>query len=96
MPDRKFGALAGLKKQRHAREPDAPTATPLTQNQPARGRGRPAGKRSDPHYEATTLLLRKATKKAAFRLLDDIDAGQDLSDLAEELIANWIHRQQQS
>jgi hypothetical protein len=91
MAERKFAALSGIKKQRSQEE--APPA-PVGEAQHIKGRGRPAGKRSDPEYEPTTLLLRKATKKAAFRLLEDTEADQDLSDLAEQLISNWIREQQ--
>jgi hypothetical protein len=57
-----------------------------------RGRGRPPGKRSDPDYQPTTVLLRKLTKKTAARLLEDHDTGQDLSDLIEELLTGWIQQ----
>jgi hypothetical protein len=59
---------------------------------PTRGRGRPPGKRSDPDYQPTTVLLRKQTKKAATRLLEDQDTGQDLSELIEELLTGWIQQ----
>jgi hypothetical protein len=88
MTERKFGALADLKKKQTPASPpiDAPEAM-------VRSRGRPAGKRSDPAYEPTTLLLRKSTKKAAFRLLEDTDSPHDLSDLTEQLLAEWIAKQ---
>jgi hypothetical protein len=56
-------------------------------------RGRPAGKRSDPEFQPTTVLLRKATKKAAIRKLEDTDARKDLSDLIEQLLNGWVKRQ---
>jgi hypothetical protein len=93
MAERKFSALAGIKKQK---EPDLPAVPVASAIEPpmVKGRGRPAGKRSDPAYEPTTLLLRKATKKTAFRLLEDTAAGLDLSDLAEQLIADWVRQRQ--
>jgi hypothetical protein len=90
MAGRKFAALSGI-KTKQAVEDSAP---PTIEAQPIRGRGRPAGKRSDPEYEPTTLLLRKTTKKAAFRMLEDTGAEQDLSELAEQLISNWIRERQ--
>ena len=87
MAGRKFAALSGIKKQLSQRDD---STEPVIEEQPIKGRGRPAGKRSDPEYEPTTLLLRKTTKRAAFRLLEDTEADQDLSDLAEQLISNWI------
>jgi hypothetical protein len=39
------------------------------------------------------VLIRKKTKKTAARLLEDIDSGQDLSDLIEQLLTEWIQQQ---
>jgi hypothetical protein len=96
MPERKFAALAGIKK---ASEPQQVNAATMPAPMPpaaieAKGRGRPPGKRSNPSYEPTTLLLRKETKKKASRLLEDIGKQQDLSELAEQLLANWIEQHQ--
>jgi hypothetical protein len=57
-----------------------------------RGKGRPPGKRSDPDYQPTTVLLRKRTKKTAARLLEDTNVEQDLSDLIEQLLTEWIQK----
>lgn len=54
--------------------------------------GRPRGKRSSPDYETTTLLLRKDTKRAVSRRLEDEEVGMDLSDLAQHLLADWLKR----
>ena len=54
------------------------------------GRGRPAGKRSNPDFEPTTVLLRKQTKRKASRLLEDIESEHDLSELIETLLTTWI------
>ena len=86
------GVLAQLK-------PRSPAAPPTTRPGPAgghelvRGRGRPPGKRSDPEYQPTTVLLRKRTKKTATRLLEDTNAANDLSDLIEQLLTAWIQKQ---
>jgi hypothetical protein len=56
----------------------------------AAGRGRRPGKRSDPAFRPTTFFVRKETQRKAARLLEDQDAGKDLSDLVEELLAKWI------
>ena len=53
-------------------------------------RGRPTGKRSDPDFEPTTVLLRKRTKRLANRKLEDTETKQDLSDLIEQLLTEWI------
>lgn len=80
----KFGALAEFRQQQPENAEQPPAA--------AKGRGRPAGKRSNPDYEPTTVLLRKLTKKAAVRMLEDTDAGLDLSELIEELLTERISR----
>jgi hypothetical protein len=69
--------------------PAPPAVTPTA----AKGRGRPAGKRSDPEFKPTTLLLREKTKRAAMRLLEDNGREQDLSELVEQLLAQWNKRQ---
>jgi len=81
------GALAKLNQR--------PADTEADENPPAveivnGGKGRPPGKRSDPEYQPTTVLLRKQTKRAANRRLEDIGSDKDLSDLIEELLSNWL------
>jgi hypothetical protein len=93
MPEQsKFsGALAKLNQRRTERTAEEPARTPSEQER-GRGRGRPPGKRSDPEFKPTTLLLRERTKRSATRRLQDENAGQDLSDLVEQLLANWVRR----
>jgi hypothetical protein len=89
----KFGALAEFRHQPE-QQPREDGKTPLAMTSPAppvvRGRGRPSGKRSNPEFEPTNVLLRKRTKKMAGRVLEDSETGQDLSELIEELLAKWI------
>ena len=96
MAERKFAALAGLKQppleQHSEHRASLPTATIVTHL--GRGKGRPPGKRSNPDYQATTLLLKEQTKRTATRLLEDKKLGKDLSDLTEQLLTEWIQRQQ--
>lgn len=54
------------------------------------GPGRPTGKRSDPDYEQTTVFLKKETKRAAIRQLEDSGQKPDLSDLLQSLLAKYI------
>ena len=93
MPDEhsKFSGVLAKLKQRPAEQPTALPAPPVG-SEPVRGRGRPPGKRSDPDYQPTTVLLRKHTKKTATRLLEDTNSAQDLSDLIEQLLIEWIQR----
>ena len=88
-PSKFSGALAKL-NQPATETPTEPAAAPL-EGEPAAKRGRPVGKRSNPDYEPTTILLRKQTKKTAHRKLEDTEAGQDLSDLIEKLLSEWVN-----
>jgi hypothetical protein len=60
---------------------------------PQRGRGRPRSKSSDPEYQPTTVILRKVTKRRAAHMLEDREMGKDLSELIEELLAEWLEKQ---
>ena len=92
------GALSRLRdpaapeEPAEAPAPPPPPAAPVVAPPAAKGRGRPAGKRSDPEFKPTTLLLREKTKRAAMRLLEDKGGGQDLSELVEQLLAQWTKR----
>lgn len=94
MPEQsKFsGALAKL-NQRPPEQPTEQSILPPPSAAPNRGKGRPPGKRSDPDYQPTTVLLRKQTKKTASRQLEDAATGQDLSDLIEQLLTDWIKKE---
>jgi hypothetical protein len=88
----KYGKALNALKQ--VRQPDkhekAIQDTPMPpQPEPTATAGR-GGKRRDPEYAPTTFYVRKNTKRKAVRLLEDIDAKQDLSDLVEQLLAKWI------
>jgi len=80
------GVLAKLKQPPAGEQPVTPETLEV------RGRGRPRAKSSDPDYQPTTVILRKRTKRTAARLLEDQEAGQDLSELLEELLLEWIQK----
>jgi hypothetical protein len=86
------GALAKPKK-RQAKQLAVQQPAPVIATEPMRGKGRPPGKRSDPDYQPTTVLLRHQTKKMANRLLEDGSTRQDLSELIEQLLTDWIQQQ---
>ena len=88
----KFSGVLAKLKQRPAEAQSIAQPEPPEGSEPVRGRGRPPGKRSDPDYQPTTVLLRKHTKKTAPRLLEDINAAHDLSDLIEQLLTEWIQK----
>jgi hypothetical protein len=99
-PSEFAGALGRLKQPREAsaarsqpeREEQAtmPAAIAPESGGRGKGRGRRAGKRSDPAFRPTTFFVRKETQRKAARLLEDQDVGKDLSDLVEELLTTWI------
>jgi hypothetical protein len=72
----------------HANQPAAVVTTQVGQG--AQGRSRKTGKRSDPAFRPTTFFVRKETQRKASRMLEDQEAGKDLSDLVEELLAKWV------
>jgi hypothetical protein len=93
------GALGRLKQPREAvasrsksksQEQQAAAPAAMTTAPEFGGRGRRAGKRSDPAFRPTTFFVRKETQRKAARLLEDQEAGKDLSDLVEELLGKWI------
>jgi hypothetical protein len=88
----KFSGVLATLKHRPPEEQPTPRSGPAGGREPVRGRGRPPGKRSDPDYQPTTVLLRKHTKKTATRLLEDTNAANDLSDLIEQLLTEWIQK----
>jgi hypothetical protein len=87
----KYGkALNALKQVRQPEKQDKATQnTPTPQPEPTAKAGR-GGKRRDPEYAPTTFYVRKNTKRKAVRLLEDIDAKEDLSELVEQLLAKWV------
>jgi hypothetical protein len=86
------GALSNIRKTRviPSVEEHIPDEPPVVSAPIERGRGRPRAKSSDPDYQSTTVILRKMTKRKANRLLEDQEKGQDLSELIEELLTEWI------
>lgn len=93
---KKFGALAEFRQAQiedlpeQAEQKELPIVKVPQQAEPLKGRGRPAGKRSNPDFEPTTVLLRKQTKRKASRLLEDTESEHDLSELIETLLGEWI------
>lgn len=91
----KFGAIRTVRQEHSEQsgqgaEVDVATTSTGLQPTPISMRGRPAGKRSNPDFEPTTIFLRKATKKMANRTLEDSQVKQDLSELIEQLLQQWI------
>jgi hypothetical protein len=79
-----------------APEPERVDAPPPPAGRPL---GRPHGKRSDPAWKQFSVLLRKQTQREAVTILrseQTEDDSRDLSDLLQELLEQWVARQQQS
>jgi hypothetical protein len=62
---------------------------------PVKVQARAQGKRSHPDYKQFSVLLKKQTHKQAVRALDDLENGQDLSDLMQQLLEQWVAKQSQ-
>ncbi len=89
-PKSRFSALKSFRDHGAETEPEqTPVPSPVV-TPPVKARGRPAGKRSNPEFEPTTVLLKKKTKRSASRLLEDTNTDQDLSELIESLLNGWI------
>ena len=90
----KFSALADLHRQPMDEEAAAETPQPVPTPHPvteSRGRGRPAtGKRSNPDWKLYSHFLKKQTQRAAVARLQAEDSDRDLSDVLEELLAQWL------
>ena len=104
MAERKFAALAGLRKGEGP--PLAPATTPPAANPvkvpepvaapstPApRPMGRPPGKRSDPGWRPKTILMRTQTHRRVSAVLIERDNKPDLSELVDELLSKWLAEQ---
>ena len=63
---------------------------------PERALGRPPGKRSDPDYKQFSVLLKKQTQRQASNILRTQEDGQDLSELLQSLLEQWLKRQSSS
>ena len=59
---------------------------------PARPRGRPPGKRSDPDWKLYSHFLKRSTQRQATSILFDADDGRDLSDVLQSLLEKWVAR----
>lgn len=53
-------------------------------------RGRPSGKRSDPDFVGFTTYIRRQTHRGVKRALLDEPEEREMSELVEELLANWL------
>lgn len=100
---RKFGALANFRQEIIEDEPEetllpkASAPTPATapprqvaEPEPARGRGRPPGKRSNPEWKLYSHFLKKQTQRRAAARVAELEDGRDLSDVLQEMLEQWL------
>jgi hypothetical protein len=86
-PTSKYADTLASIRQQAAEPPDAPTPTSA---EPVRGKGRPPGKRSDPAWKLYSHFLKKQTHREATNILRNEENGQDLSDVLEQLLEEWL------
>ncbi|SRR6266446_2036016 len=93
-----FSGLAdAIKEAQQQPEPRERADTPAPQPESAAapsGRGRAPGKRSDPNWRQHTVMLEKENHFAAVDILRRQDQGQDVSDLLNSLLGQWVKRHQ--
>ena len=100
MAERRFAALAAIKRQ--AEEGQGAEVSPPPQERheplppaqvaPVRPMGRPPGKRSDPDWSPRTILMRTKTHRLVAGALLDNAKGPDLSELIDQLLTEWLDR----
>ena len=56
--------------------------------------GRPPGKRSDPDYKQYSVLLKRQTHRQVTTILRDQEDGPDVSELLQQLLEQWLEKQQ--
>jgi len=56
--------------------------------------GREPGKRSNPEYKQFSVLLKKRTHMQTSHMLDILGGGQDISELVQQLLEQWLKRLQ--
>ena len=76
--------------------PEEPRVPERTQNRTnaLKGPGRPPGKRSDPEYKQYSVLLKKQTHREVTKILRDQEDSPDVSELLQQLLEQWLQKQQ--
>jgi hypothetical protein len=84
---RKFEGLSAAIKDAQRKTP----AEAIRQAKP-----KPVGKRSDPAWRQHTVMLKHETHVDACDLLRRMDTKQDISDLLQSLLEQWVARQRKA
>ena len=76
--------------------PQAEVAVEEVPSPAPRRKSQRVGKYRDPRYHQYGVYLRKDTHKRAVRRLEDTESKQDLSDLVQMLLEQWLASDQTS
>jgi len=76
--------------------PDEPRTVERTEQRGAvlKAPGRPPGKRSDPEYKQYSVLLKKQTHRQVTAILREMEDGPDVSEFLQQLLEEWLEKQQ--
>jgi hypothetical protein len=75
---------------------EAPPSGRTEQPAPPKATGRPPGKRSNPNFKPRTVLMRDQLHLEVTDILRHQKKRQDLSDLINDLLENWVRAQRPS
>jgi len=80
--DGRQNSMPPASERNESRRPAAPAAKPT----------REPGKRSNPDYKQFSVLLKKRTHMLVSHTLDKLGGGQDVSELVQQLLEQWLKR----
>jgi hypothetical protein len=94
MAESKFSGLSAAIKEAQQTPADVQRTEPPTRAVRAAdtGKGRAPGKRSDPAWRQHTVMLKRETHLEATDILRRQDSGQDISELLQDLLEQWVNR----
>ncbi|ETX03512.1 MAG: hypothetical protein ETSY1_47005 (plasmid) [Candidatus Entotheonella factor] len=88
-PQSKFDAILDRKRDVEEEEEHTVEQTVVSTENGKRGRGRPAGKRTNPDYAQVTAYIPKSLHEDVKIALIK-EGGKEFSTLVEELLAEWM------
>jgi hypothetical protein len=88
----KYAQTLASIRQHSAEQPEAPASRSA---EPVRGKGRPPGKRSDPAWKLYSHFLKKQTHREVTNILRNEENGQDLSEVLQQLLEEWLIQHKQ-
>lgn len=93
----RIAGLASILKSGNQPKPPPPSPAPPPEpvveeplSAPARPKKARVGKYRDANFHYYGIYLRKETHKRVKRRLEDLETGQDLSDLLQTLLEDWL------